>query len=82
VSFFFVSGDLEEGLVEIQISETDRLDWALKQFRRRMIRSGLFKDMRRKRFYEKPSEARKAKSKAAERRKHKDRKREARNREI
>src|SRR5688572_23265670 len=62
-------------VVEIQLGENDRLDWALKQFRRRMIRSGLFKDMRRKRFYEKPSEARKAKSKAAERRRHKDRKR-------
>jgi small subunit ribosomal protein S21 len=62
-------------VVEIQIGENDRLDWALKQFRRRMIRSGLFKDMRRKRFYEKPSEARKAKSKAALRRKHKDIKR-------
>ena len=59
-------------MVEIQISETDRLDWALKQFRRRMIRSGLFKDMRRKRFYEKPSVARKAKEKAAERRRHKE----------
>lgn len=65
-------------MVEIQIEESDRLDWALKQFRRRMIRSGLFKDMRRKRFYEKPSEARKAKAKAAERRKHKDRKRNER----
>ena len=63
-------------MVEIQLAETDRLDWALKQFRRRMIRSGMFKDMRRKRFYEKPSEARKAKAKAAERRRHKDRKRE------
>ncbi len=63
----------EKLVVEIQIGENDRLDWALKQFRRRMIRSGLFKDMRRKRFYEKPSEARKAKSKAAQRRKHKDR---------
>lgn len=63
-------------VVEIQLEETDRLDWALKQFRRRMIRSGLFKDMRRKRFYEKPSEARKAKAKAAERRRHKERKRE------
>ncbi|CAN5809727.1 hypothetical protein BH23GEM3_BH23GEM3_06770 [soil metagenome] len=61
-------------MVEIEIGENDRLDWALKQFRRRMIRSGLFKDMRRKRFYEKPSEARKAKSKAAQRRRHKDRK--------
>jgi small subunit ribosomal protein S21 len=69
-----------EGLfvVEIQLAETDRLDWALKQFRRRMLRSGMFKDMRRKRFYEKPSEARKAKTKAAERRRHKDRKRAAR----
>lgn len=65
----------KEPVVEIQLAETDRLDWALKQFRRRMIRSGMFKDMRRKRFYEKPSEARKAKAKAAERRRHKDRKR-------
>jgi len=65
-------------VVEIKLEETDRLDWALKQFRRRMIRSGMFKDMRRKRFYEKPSEARKAKEKAAERRRHKDRKRAAR----
>ena len=38
-----------------------------------MLRSGLFKDMRRKRFYEKPSEAKKAKSKAAQRRRAKDR---------
>ena len=73
---------MEDFVVEIQISETDRLDWALKQFRRRMIRSGLFKDMRRKRFYEKPSEARKAKAKAAERRRHKDRKRAARARRL
>jgi small subunit ribosomal protein S21 len=65
-------------VVEIEIAETDRLDWALKQFRRRMIRSGLFKDMRRKRFYEKPSEARKVKAKAAQRRKAKDRRREQR----
>ncbi|CAN5221622.1 hypothetical protein BH20GEM2_BH20GEM2_11410 [soil metagenome] len=61
-------------VVEIQLGENDRLDWALKQFRRRMIRSGLFKDMRRKRYYEKPSEAKKVKAKAALRRRHKDRK--------
>jgi small subunit ribosomal protein S21 len=67
-------------VVEIQIGENDRLDWALKQFRRRMIRSGLFKDMRRKRFYEKPSEARKSKTKAAERRRHKDARRARRQR--
>jgi small subunit ribosomal protein S21 len=60
-------------VVEIVLGENDRLDWALKQFRRRMIRSGLFKDMRRKRHYEKPSEARKVKAKAALRRRHKER---------
>ncbi len=65
-------------MVEIRLEENDRLEWALKQFRRRMIRSGMFKDMRRKRFYEKPSVARKEKAKAAERRRHKDRKRAAR----
>jgi small subunit ribosomal protein S21 len=77
-SSFFVSTSRSFFVVEIQIAETDRLDWALKQFRRRMIRSGLFKDMRRKRFYEKPSEARKVKAKAAQRRKAKDRRREQR----
>ena len=65
-------------MVEIQLGENDRLDWALKQFRRRMLRSGLYRDMRRKRFYEKPSEARKAKSKAAVRRRAKDRRNAAR----
>lgn len=55
-------------MVEIQLSETDRLDWALKQFRRKLIRSGLFKDMKKRRFYEKPSEAKKRKAAAARRR--------------
>lgn len=61
-------------MVEVELGENDRLEWALKQFRRKMIRSGLFKDMRRKRFYEKPSDAKKAKAKAAERRRHRARK--------
>ena len=65
-------------MIEVTLGENDRLDWALKQFRRRMIRSGLYKDMRRKRFYEKPSEARKSKSKAAVRRRAKDRRNAAR----
>jgi small subunit ribosomal protein S21 len=66
-------------VIEIQLAENDRLDWALKQFRRKLLRSGLFKDMKRKRFYVKPSEARKIKDKIAVRRKHKDRKRALRN---
>ena len=55
-------------MVEIELAETDRLDWALKQFRRKMLRSGLFKDMKKKRFYEKPSEAKKRKAADARRR--------------
>lgn len=65
-------------VIEIVLAETDRLDWALKQFRRRMLRSGRFKDMKRKRYFTKPSVARKEKEAAASRRKHKDRKRAAR----
>lgn len=55
-------------MVEVILDENDRLDWALKQFRRKLIRSGLFKDMKKRRFYEKPSEARKRKAAAARRR--------------
>lgn len=55
-------------MVEVRLGENDRLDWALKQFRRKVIRSGLFKDMKKRRFYEKPSEARKRKAAAARRR--------------
>ncbi|HSM34991.1 MAG TPA: 30S ribosomal protein S21 [Longimicrobiales bacterium] len=55
-------------MVEVILSENDRLDWALKQFRRKVIRSGLFKELKKRRFYEKPSEARKRKAAAARRR--------------
>ena len=55
-------------MVEVVLDENDRLDWALKQFRRKLIRSGLFKDMKKRRFYEKPSEAKKRKSAEARRR--------------
>ena len=55
-------------VIAVEIGEKDRLDSALRRFRRQLIRSGLFADMRRKRFYEKPSEARKSKVKAAQRR--------------
>lgn len=67
-------------VIEVQLAENDRLEWALKQFRRKMIRSGLFKDIKRRRFYEKPSEARKRKAKAAQRRNHRARKWAARDR--
>jgi small subunit ribosomal protein S21 len=55
-------------MVEVKLGENDRLDWALKKFRRKVKQSGLFKDMKKRRYYEKPSDARKRKKAAARRR--------------
>jgi small subunit ribosomal protein S21 len=68
--FHFDGSTIHDGrhMIEIQIGEGDRIEWALKQFRRKMLRSGLFKDMKKKQFYEKPSEAKKRKQADARRR--------------
>ncbi|HUP87936.1 MAG TPA: 30S ribosomal protein S21 [Longimicrobiales bacterium] len=58
----------DQRMIEVTLGENDRLDWALKQFRRKLIRSGLLKDLKKRRFYEKPSEAKKRKAAAARRR--------------
>ena len=63
--FFGREGGL---MVEVILGENDRLDWALKQFRRKVKRSGLFKDMKKRRYYEKPSVARNRKKATARRR--------------
>jgi small subunit ribosomal protein S21 len=52
-------------MIEIKIEEGDRLDWALKVFKRRIAKSGILKDLRKKRHYVKPSEARQLKAAAA-----------------
>jgi small subunit ribosomal protein S21 len=52
---------------EIHLSETDRIDWALKAFKKQMQRSGVLAELRKRRHYLKPSEARQAKAKAARR---------------
>lgn len=55
-------------MIEIQLNEEDRLDWALKQFKRRVQKAGILAALRRKRHYTKPSEARQIKATAARRR--------------
>lgn len=50
---------------EIQLNETDRIEWALKAFKRQVLKSGVLRELRRRRHYVKPSEARQLKSKAA-----------------
>ena len=52
---------------EIQLTEGDRLEWVLKVFKRRMQTAGILRELRRRRHYVKPSEARTLKSKAAQR---------------
>ena len=59
-------------MVEISLSEDDRLDWALKTFKKKVQRAGILADLRRKRHYTKPSEARQLKAAAARRRKRTD----------
>lgn len=56
-------------MIEVVLAEGDRVDWALKAFKKKVLRSGLLKDLRRRRHYVKPSEARALKSQAARRRK-------------
>ena len=52
---------------EIQLTEGDRIEWALKAFKRLMQKSGIIRELRRRRHYVKPSEARNVKLKAAQR---------------
>ena len=55
-------------MIEITLAEGDRVEWALKAFKRKVMREGVLKELRRRRHYVKPSEARQLKSEAAQRR--------------
>lgn len=54
--------------VEVTLDGDVRLDRALKMFKRKVQRSGILADLRRRRHYLKPSEARQLKAAAARRR--------------
>ncbi len=53
---------------EIILGDDDRVDWAIKAFRRKVQRSGVLKDLRKKRYFVKPSLARRLKEASAKRR--------------
>jgi small subunit ribosomal protein S21 len=55
-------------MIEVNLNEGDRIDWALKTFKKKVLRSGILKDLRQRRHYIKPSEARQIKAAAAKRR--------------
>ena len=62
-------------MTEIILGENDGVEWAIKVFRRKVQRSGILKDLRQKRFYVKPSEAKRKKAAAAKRRRLRQRRR-------
>ena len=49
-------------MLQVTLDEADRLDWALKQFKRKVQKAGVLKDLRKKRHYEKPSVVRQRKA--------------------
>lgn len=59
---------------DIELRDTDRIEWALKAFKRQMRQSGILRELRRRRHHVKPSEARRINSKAAQRLRDKARK--------
>jgi small subunit ribosomal protein S21 len=63
---------------EIVLGENDRLDVALKKFRKKVERSGVLRELRKRRHYVKPSMTRRLKDAAAVRRNRMDAKRAAR----
>ena len=58
-------------MAEVHLAEGDSVERALKLFRRKLVKEGLFKELRRRRHYLKPSAARSLKDSAARRRKRK-----------
>jgi len=62
-------------MTEIVLGEGDRVEYAIKAFRRKVQRSGLLKELRRRRSYTKPSLARRLKEAAAKRRRRRERRR-------
>jgi small subunit ribosomal protein S21 len=56
-------------MVQVLLSDTDRIEWALKTFKKQVQKSGILRELRRRRHHVKPSEARQLKAKAARRRK-------------
>ena len=65
-------------MTEVRLAEGDRLEWVIKTFKRKVQRSGILKDLRKKRFYLKPSTAKRLKAAAARRRRRADLRRRAR----
>ena len=67
-SFFRSTPAGEVRSLEVVIQDNESLDRALRRFKRKVQRSGLYSELRKRRYYEKPSAQRKRKREAAIRR--------------
>ena len=56
-------------MIEVTLADGDRLDRALRTFKKMVLKSGILGELRKRRHYVKPSAARQLKSAAARRRK-------------
>lgn len=56
-------------MIEVIIADGDRVDRALRAFKKLVLKSGVLAELRKRRHYVKPSAARQLKSAAARRRK-------------
>ena len=65
------TGENELGPLEVVV-QRDNVSRALSQLKRMMAREGILKDLKNRRFYEKPSVRMKRKQREAERRRRKD----------
>lgn len=62
--------------MEVIVRDNESLDRALRRFKRKVQRSGLYSELRKRRYYEKPSAQRKRKREAAIRRQKRRRQRQ------
>ena len=63
-----VATKVEWNHLEVVVQENESLERALRRFKRKVQRSGLYSELRKRRFYEKPSARRKRRREAAIRR--------------
>lgn len=56
-------------MIEVTLADGDRIDRALRTFKKMVLKSGILGELRKRRHYVKPSAARQLKSAAARRRK-------------
>lgn len=57
-------------MAEIRVRKNETLDAALRRFKRDCAKSGVMAEIKKRKYYEKPSIKRKKKSEAARKRKH------------